>query len=86
MKRIIVQFATLLIVLCQIALAQQENKAGKSLKIALIKNPYAGDRASPETQEGPDILAKSGIVEQLPQLGVEAKALPTIKLMPKEEN
>lgn len=68
-----------------ILIAQNKNEMNNKLAVALIKNPYTGDRASPETQDGPDILAKSGLIENLTKMGVEVISKPTLKLSSEEE-
>ena len=50
-------------------------------KIAIVQNPYAGDRAAPEYAEGPEILAQ----EAKSRLGTEVKYLPQVKLTAEEE-
>ncbi len=64
---------------------KNSNKAG-TLKVVLVKNPYAGDRASPEISEGPEILASAGFEEMFSDMNVQVEILPTIKLTEEEKS
>ncbi len=56
--------------------AQSEGK-----KIAIIQNPYAGDRATQEYAQGPEILTK----EAKTRLGSSIKLVPAVKLSADED-
>ncbi len=57
----------------------------KNIKVAIVQNPYAGDRASTEMQEGPEIIAASGIEKMLSDMDIEVKIQPTVRLSPEED-
>jgi len=65
--------------------SQETTSFQKNIKVAIIQNPYAGDRASIEMQEGPEIIAASGIDKMLSDMDIEVKIQPTVKLSPEEE-
>ena len=60
----------------QLLLGQSNDK----LRVALVLNTYTGDRASPEIQEGPEILAKGGIQALLEKIGARVDLSPAVKL------
>ena len=65
-----------LIILCSTVMAQND-----PINIAILQNPYAGDRAAPEYAEGPKILGK----EAQSRLGSMIKSAQIVKLSPEEE-
>ena len=53
----------------------------EKIKIVIIQNPYAGDRATLEYAQGPKILT----AEAEKRLGSSIKIVPAVKLSPEEE-
>lgn len=76
-------FALLLPVLAQGTI--QGERPEEALPVAIVINPYTGDRSSPEKVEGPSLLANSGIEAKLKQLGIDPKLTKPVALTPEEE-
>lgn len=57
----------------------------KSVRVALVKMPYVGERNVPDTSRGPDYLEEGGIRKLLEQQGVQVKSTDTVALTAEEE-
>lgn len=55
------------------------------IKVALVLNPYNGDRAGPELDFGPERMANSGIKEILLGMGAVVQRVSNVKLSPEED-
>lgn len=65
--------------------AQKYIDSGGTVRVALVLNPYNGDRAGPELDEGPDRMANGGLKDILLGIGAEVRRVSTVKLSPEEE-
>jgi arginase len=75
----------LAILLCTLGALLAQGQTGGSVRVALIKMPYVGERNVPDTSRGPDYLEEGGIQKQLEAHGVQAKAVANTTLTPDEE-
>ncbi len=55
-----------------------------ALRVALVKQPYHGERNVAELSRNPDYLEEGGIADALAQAGFELKAINTVGLTPEE--
>lgn len=82
-------FKTLVVVglLGFVAMSLTRSSAGdtKSVRVALVKMPYVGERNVPDTSRGPDYLEEGGIRKLLEQQGVQVMPTATVALTPDEE-
>lgn len=65
--------------------AQSSGTVTHSVRVALVKMPYVGERNVPDTSRGPDYLEEGGIRKLLEQQGVQVKATDTVALTAEEE-
>ena len=63
--------------------SMQSAKEAKSLKVAIVLQPYTGHRRGPEISPGPEIIY-NGLVELLAEMGVESGAKEIVKLTQEE--
>src|SRR5215471_692463 len=78
--------ALLFMQLLAVCLAQGQGGGAASVRIALVKMPYVGERNVPDTSRGPDYLEEGGIRKLLEQQGVQVRsAADTVALTPEEE-
>ncbi len=68
-----------------ISFAQNRSGNGNSVRVALVKMPYVGERNVPDTSRGPDYLEEGGIRKLLEQQGVQLKPTLTAALTAEEE-
>jgi arginase len=65
--------------------AQSSGTAAHSVRVALVKMPYVGERNVPDTSRGPDYLEEGGIRKLLEQHGVQVRSTDTVALTAEEE-
>jgi len=65
--------------------AQANNGGPNSVRIALLKMPYVGERNIPELSGGPDYLAQGGLQTLLEEHGFAAKQDAAVRLTPDED-
>lgn len=65
--------------------AQSHDGSGNSVRVALVKMPYVGERNVAELSRGPDYLEQGGIQKLLEERGVQTKSVPTVALTAEEE-
>ena len=58
---------------------------GSSVRVALVKMPYVGERNVPDVSRGPDYLEQGGIRQALEDRGVQTKEVLTVALTAEEE-
>jgi arginase len=65
--------------------AQTTQSKANTVRVALVKMPYVGERNVPDTSRGPDYIEEGGIRKLLEQQGVQVKATDTVALTAEEE-
>jgi arginase len=65
--------------------AQSSGTAAHSVRVALVKMPYVGERNVSDTSRGPDYLEEGGIRKLLEQQGVQVRSTDTVALTAEEE-
>ncbi len=85
MKRCMTLLAVGLLPLLAASFAQTNPNKGNSVRVALIKMPYVGERNVPELSGGPDYLEQGGIQKLLQDQGVQTKPISTTALTAEEE-
>jgi len=80
MKRLV---ALLFVELLAVCLAQGQT-GGATVRVALVKMPYVGERNVPDTSRGPDYLEEGGIRNLLEKQGAQVKATETVALTAEE--
>ena len=78
-------FSTRVLVLFCGAAVVAAAQAPRSVRVALVKMPYVGERNVPDTSRGPDYLEEGGIRTLLEQQGVQIKPMATVALTSEEE-
>src|SRR5215831_1682266 len=73
----------LFVELLAVCLAQGQSD-GVTVRVALVKMPYVGERNVPDTSRGPDYLEEGGIRNLLEKQGVHVKATETVALTAEE--
>ncbi len=79
-----VSLLLLLLLLPTVAAAQKYHVDG-ALHVALVINPFGGDRAGPETDVDAAAMAEGGLVDTLANRGVVVQRTSTVGLTPEEE-
>jgi arginase len=74
----------LFVALVAVYLVQGQGGGGTSVRVALVKMPYVGERNVPDTSRGPDYLEEGGIRNLLEQQGVQVKTTETVALTAEE--
>ncbi len=80
-----VSLLLLLLLLPTVAAAQKYKAADGTLHVALVINPYGGDRAGPETDTDAAAMAEGGLLDTLANRGVVVQRTSTVTLTPDEE-
>ncbi len=80
-----VSLLLLLLLLPTVAAAQKYKAADGALHVALVINPYGGDRAGPETDTDAAAMAEGGLLDTLANRGVVVQRTSTVALTPEEE-
>jgi arginase len=75
----------LLALLPSVRPAQVPGNADGSVRVALVKMPYVGERNVPELSRAPDDLVAGGLAAALEQMGARLKPVATVRLAPEEE-
>lgn len=83
MKRRMVLLSVVLAV--GVSMAQSRDGNTQSVRVALVKMPYVGERNVPDTSRGPDYLEEGGIRKLLEEQGVQTKQVSTVALTADEE-
>lgn len=83
MKRRMVLLSVMLAV--GVSMAQSRDGNTQSVRVALVKMPYVGERNVPDTSRGPDYLEEGGIRKLLEEQGVQTKQVSTVALTADEE-
>jgi arginase len=65
--------------------AGQPAAVAGSVRVAIVKMPYVGERNVPELSRGPDDLAAGGLAAALEQLGARLKPVAAARLAREEE-
>jgi arginase len=71
--------------LCFVAALLAQAQTSGSVRVALIKMAYVGERNVPDTSRGPDYLEEGGIQKQLESHGVQTRTVANTTLTPDEE-
>ncbi len=71
--------------LAPIALAQSNGTDTGSIRVALVKMPYVGERNVPDRSAGPDYLEQGGIQKLLEERGWRTKPISTVTLTADEQ-
>ena len=74
-----------LLPLLAISFAQTKGNAGNSVRVALLKMPYVGERNVPELSGGPDYLEQGGLRKLLEEQGFQTKLASPVALSADEE-
>jgi arginase len=85
MNRFLVTAAALFLSVVS-ANAQKYRDADGSIRVALVKMPFSGERNVTEYSGGPDYLEQGGLLPMLEELGARVKPTPTVKLSKEEED
>jgi arginase len=85
MKRWMIVIVVGFLSLAAVALADSRDNKATSVRIALIKMPYVGERNVPDTSRGPEYLEQGGIQKLLEEHGVETIQVSTVALTADEE-
>jgi arginase len=65
--------------------AQSHDSNTQSVRVALVKMPYVGERNVPELSGGPDYLEQGGIRKLLEDQGFQTKLASPVALSPEED-
>jgi len=84
-KRCMMLLTVGLLALLAVSLAQTNPNKGNSVRVALVKMPYVGERNVPDTSRGPDYLEQGGIQKLLEDQGVQTKPVSSTALTTDEE-
>jgi arginase len=68
-----------------VSMAQSQDGNTQSVRVALVKMRYVGERNVPDTSRGPDYLEEGGIRKLLEEQGVQTKQVSSVALTPDEE-
>ncbi len=74
-----------LILVGAVSSAQSPSNKENSVRVALFKMPYVGERNVPELSRGPDYLEQGGLPKLLEERGFQAKLVPSVTLTAEEE-
>jgi arginase len=85
MKRGVMLFFLGLFLLLAVSFAQTKANNGTSVRVALVKMPYVGERNVPDVSRGPDYLEQGGIQKLLEEQGVQTKPVSNAALTPDED-
>src|SRR6266700_1562323 len=85
MKHKIALLLVSLMLLPGASVARSHNATAKSVRIALVKMPYVGERNVPELSGGPDYLEQGGLRKLLEDQGFQIKLASPIALSADEE-
>lgn len=75
----------ILILTITISNAQKITTMEDKIKVAIVINPYAGDRAGSEISNSPARMAEEGLIDRLGDLGVSVNQKSTVALSAEEE-
>jgi len=67
------------------AIARAQFAGAPSMKVAIVKNAYSGNRGEPELSKGPDALETGGIAGMASKAGFELAASRAVQLTPEED-
>jgi arginase len=85
MKRCIVLLLLGLMPLLVVSFAQDRPSSGNTVRVALVKMPYVGERNVPELSGGPEYLEQGGLRKLLEDQGFQTKLASLIALSAEEE-
>ena len=68
-----------------LSFTQSAQNSASTVRVALIKMPYVGERNVPETSRGPQYLEEGGIEELLQDRGAHTRLAPTVALSADED-
>jgi arginase len=85
MKRWIMLLLVSLVPIAASSSAQDQDANAKTVRVALVKMPYVGERNVPDTSRGPDYLEEGGIRKLIEQQGAQVKPPDTVALTVEEE-
>src|SRR6266568_4900750 len=85
MKHKIALLLVSLMLLPAASLAQSHDATAKSVRVALVKMPYVGERNVPELSGGPDYLEQGGLRKLLEDQGFQTKLASPVALSADEE-
>jgi len=85
MKRWVALLLVYLMSPAAILLAQSHDSSAKTVRVALVKMPYVGERNVPELSGGPDYLEQGGLQKLLEAQGVQTKLASPVALSADEE-
>lgn len=74
-----------LVLIPPVSFAQRRESDVKTVRVALVKMPYVGERNVPDTSRGPDYLEEGGIRKLLELQGVQVRPTDTVALTAEEE-
>lgn len=85
MKHWTVLLPAMLLLALGVSMAQSQDGNTQSVRVALVKMPYVGERNVPDTSRGPEYLEEGGIRKLLEEQGVQTKQVSSVALTPDEE-
>ncbi|HKV60883.1 MAG TPA: arginase family protein [Candidatus Acidoferrum sp.] len=85
MKRRVTLLLLGLLPLLAASFAQNKSSNGNSVRVALVKMPYVGERNVPELSGGPDYLEQGGLRKLLEDQGFQTKLSSPVALSADEE-
>jgi arginase len=84
-KRWMPLLLVILISLLATSFAHSRDSSGTTVRVALVKMPYVGERNVPDTSRGPEYLEQGGIQKLLEEHGVQTIRVSTVALTADEE-
>jgi hypothetical protein len=73
MKHWTLLLPAMLLLALGVSMAQSQDGNTQSVRVALVKMPYVGERNVPDTSRGPEYLEEGGIRKLLEEQGVQTK-------------
>lgn len=74
-----------LVAFCIAAVATNAQTPNGSVRVAVVKMPYVGERNAPEISGGPDYLEQGGLQKMLEERGASVGTIPAVKLSAEED-
>ncbi|MFQ5571356.1 MAG: arginase family protein [Rhodothermales bacterium] len=78
-------FLFVFLLMPSVVMAQKYQDAAGTLNVALVINPYNGDRAGPEVDVDAEAMADGGLIDTLANRGVAVQRISKIALSEEEE-
>jgi arginase len=84
-RRGLLSVVMLLALALGVSMAQSRDGSTKSVRVALVKMPYVGERNVPDVSRGPNYLEEGGIRKLLEEHGVQTKQVSNVALTAEDE-